>query len=81
MDRVQGSDMLHSKEALRRKFILTLLVSTGILPTLSSYAKTKSKNPFDEKRLLEQNKRRQRENNAPEDFPNFVREGNGCCNL
>ncbi|KAK2966584.1 hypothetical protein RJ640_010005 [Escallonia rubra] len=36
---------------------------------------TKSKNPYDEKRLLEQNKRVQRVNNAPEDFPSFVQEG------
>ncbi|KAF7825127.1 peptidyl-prolyl cis-trans isomerase FKBP20-2, chloroplastic isoform X1 [Senna tora] len=71
----KGSGILHSKEALRRKFILSLLVSTGVFPTLSSYGKTKSKNPYDEKRLLEQNKRIQRENNAPDEFPNFVREG------
>ncbi|KAK6918640.1 FKBP-type peptidyl-prolyl cis-trans isomerase domain [Dillenia turbinata] len=47
----------------------------GMFPTLSSAAKTKSKNPYDERRLLEQNKRIQKENNAPLDFPNFIREG------
>ncbi|KAK7317449.1 hypothetical protein RJT34_01698 [Clitoria ternatea] len=66
---------LNSEKALRRKLILSVLVSTGVFPTLSSYAKTKSKNPYDEKRLLQQNKRIQKENNAPEDFPNFIREG------
>ncbi|KAJ7950816.1 Peptidylprolyl isomerase [Quillaja saponaria] len=66
---------LHSDEILRRKYMLSVLVSTAMFPTLSSYGKTKSKSPYDEKRLLEQNRRRQKENNAPEDFPNFVREG------
>jgi len=31
--------------------------------------------PYDEKRLLEQNKRMQKLNNAPPDFPGFIREG------
>jgi hypothetical protein len=46
-----------------------------LFPTLPSSGKTKSTNPYDEKRLLEQNKRIQKENNAPEEFPSFVREG------
>lgn len=46
-----------------------------MFPTLSSSGKTKSKSPYDEKRLLEQNRRVQKENNAPEDFPSFIREG------
>lgn len=58
-----------------RRLFLFLLVSTSFVPTLPSYGKTKGKNPYDERRLLEQNKRRQKENNAPEDFPSFVREG------
>ncbi|KAK8496446.1 hypothetical protein V6N12_066258 [Hibiscus sabdariffa] len=66
---------VHRKENLRRRLLLFVLVSSGLSPTLASYGKTKSKNPYDEKRLLEQNKRRQKENNAPEDFPNFIREG------
>jgi len=60
---------------LRRTLFLSVLVSTGFFPTLSSYGKTKSTNPYDEKRLLQQNRRIQKENNAPEDFPNFIREG------
>ncbi|KAL6965089.1 Phosphatidylglycerophosphatase and protein-tyrosine phosphatase 1, variant 2 [Sarracenia purpurea var. burkii] len=70
----QNGDVLHYKENLRRTFLF-LLVSSGLFPTLPSSGKTKTKNPYDDKRLLEQNKRIQKENNAPEDFPNFVREG------
>ncbi|KAM7261243.1 hypothetical protein ACFE04_026718 [Oxalis oulophora] len=51
------------------------MVSWNFFPALFSLAKTKSKNPYDERRLLEQNKRMQKENNAPDEFPNFVREG------
>ncbi|KAH1108266.1 hypothetical protein J1N35_012034 [Gossypium stocksii] len=72
---LQSGCLLHRKENLSRRFLLFLLVSSGLSPTLPSSGKTKSKNPYDEKRLLEQNKRRQKENNAPEDFPNFIREG------
>ncbi|MED6148367.1 hypothetical protein PIB30_052616 [Stylosanthes scabra] len=69
-DILQGSFI-----TLRRSLILSSFVSTCVFPTLSSYAKTKTKNPYDEKRLLQQNKRIQQENNAPEGFPNFIREG------
>nr|KJB22775.1 hypothetical protein B456_004G071600 [Gossypium raimondii] len=72
---LQSGCVLHRKENLSRRFLLFVLVSSGLSPTLPSSGKTKSKNPYDEKRLLEQNKRRQKENNAPEDFPNFIREG------
>ncbi|EOA15599.1 hypothetical protein CARUB_v10005619mg [Capsella rubella] len=60
----------------RRSVVYLLATSPCLLfPVLSSSAKTKSKSPYDERRLLEQNKRIQRENNAPDEFPNFVREG------
>ncbi|XAR63250.1 Peptidylprolyl isomerase [Bertholletia excelsa] len=72
--RDQDGYIFHCKENLRRT-LLFLLLSSGLFPTLPSFGKTKKKNPYDEKRLLEQNKRIQKENNAPEDFPNFVREG------
>lgn len=75
MAREQNKNILHFETNLRRRVLFFLLVTTGISPALPSSGKTKSKNPFDEKRLLEQNKRIQKENNAPEDFPNFVREG------
>lgn len=45
-------------------------------PAMAISEKNKGKrSPFDEKRLLEQNKRMQQLNNAPEDFPTFIREG------
>ncbi|KAI3868348.1 hypothetical protein MKW92_024442 [Papaver armeniacum] len=61
----------------RRGFILffSSLSLSLVSGNLSVFAKTKSKSPYDENRLLEQNKRVQAGNNAPEDFPNFVREG------
>uniref|UniRef100_A0A5B7C6N1 peptidylprolyl isomerase n=1 Tax=Davidia involucrata TaxID=16924 RepID=A0A5B7C6N1_DAVIN len=74
-DREQSGYIMHYEENLRRRVLLFFLVSSGLFPTLPSSAKTKNKSPYDEKRLLEQNKRIQKENNAPEDFPSFVREG------
>lgn len=65
-------------ENLKRRRLLVFLVSAGLFPILPSSGKTKTKNPYDEKRLIEQNKRVQRENNAPDDFPSFVREGLFC---
>ncbi|OMP00717.1 hypothetical protein COLO4_12426 [Corchorus olitorius] len=70
-----NGNVLQQQENSRRRFLLFVLVSSGLSPTLPSSGKTKTKNPYDERRLLEQNKRRQKENNAPEDFPNFIREG------
>lgn len=71
----ENSSISLSNENSRRKILLFFLSTTALFPTRHSSAKTKSKNPYDERRLLEQNKRRQRENNAPDDFPSFVREG------
>ncbi|KAK4344869.1 hypothetical protein RND71_035045 [Anisodus tanguticus] len=51
------------------------LQDKSIPSALPAFGKTKNKNPYDERRLLEQNKRIQRENNAPEEFPSFIREG------
>ncbi|KAF5469980.1 hypothetical protein F2P56_010534 [Juglans regia] len=69
------SYLSYCDENLRRRLLLFVSVTTALFPALSSSGKTKSKNPYDEKRLLEQNKRVQKENNAPEDFPAFIREG------
>lgn len=74
LSREQNGNALDCKANWRRTFLF-LSVSSGFFPNLPSSGKTKNKNPYDERRLLEQNKRRQRENNAPEDFPSFVREG------
>lgn len=73
--RAQTGYIYQCEEKLKRRLLLSVLFSSGLVPSFSSSAKTKSKNPYDERRLLEQNRRIQRENNAPEDFPNFVREG------
>lgn len=75
MTREEKTTIFCYEENLRRRLLLSALVASGISPAFPSHGKTKSKNPYDEKRLLEQNKRIQRENSAPEDFPNFVREG------
>lgn len=76
MDRVQDNSILHPEKVLRRKLALSVLVSTCVFPTLSSHAKTKNMNPYNEKRVLQQNRNIQKQNNAPDDFPNFIREGN-----
>ncbi|PIA65151.1 hypothetical protein AQUCO_00100566v1 [Aquilegia coerulea] len=64
---------LSSYNASRR---LTLFhICTGLFATSTASAKAKSKSPYDDKRLLEQNRRMQEANNVPQDFPNFIREG------
>lgn len=75
MSRTQNGHTLHSEDKMRRRLIVFISFTAGLFPTSSSFGKTKSKNPYDERRLLEQNKRIQKENNAPEDFPSFIREG------
>lgn len=57
----------------RRVVLLLPLVSSGLSVAFSASGKVKS--PYNEKRVLEQNKKIQQANNAPEDFPNFIREG------
>ncbi|BBG97306.1 FKBP-like peptidyl-prolyl cis-trans isomerase family protein [Prunus dulcis] len=71
----KSGGMSRYEENVNRRLLLFLSVTTSLFPTLSSSGKTKSKSQFDERRLLEQNKRIQKENNAPEDFPSFIREG------
>ncbi|OVA04124.1 Peptidyl-prolyl cis-trans isomerase [Macleaya cordata] len=64
------------EENLKRRGLLFFFISSVLFPSsFFASAKTKNKNPYDEKRLLEQNRRVQEANNAPEDFPKFVREG------
>lgn len=75
MSRAESGGISHCEENLNRRLIVFLSVTTSLFPNLSSSAKTKSKSPFDERRLLEQNRRIQKENNAPEEFPSFIREG------
>ncbi|XP_074592447.1 peptidyl-prolyl cis-trans isomerase FKBP20-2, chloroplastic [Curcuma longa] len=60
----------------RRDLLLVSLTSySSMLAVSSASGKVKGSNPYNEKRLLEQNKKIQAANNAPDDFPNFVREG------
>ncbi|XP_010275396.1 PREDICTED: peptidyl-prolyl cis-trans isomerase FKBP20-2, chloroplastic isoform X2 [Nelumbo nucifera] len=63
---------LFDEDNLRRRCFLFILVSSSIFPA-TAFGKTKS--PYDERRLLEQNRRIQASNNAPNDFPNFIRKG------
>ncbi|CAN8254131.1 unnamed protein product [Cochlearia groenlandica] len=70
-----SEEQKHHQSLSRRRLVYVLVTSPCLLKGLPSIAKTKSKSPYDERRLLEQNKRIQRENNAPDEFPNFVREG------
>ncbi|KAI3978427.1 hypothetical protein MKX01_013225 [Papaver californicum] len=73
----EGTNQEDGEDLKRRDCVLFFSsLSLGLVSSdLSVFAKTKSKSPYDENRLLEQNKRVQAGNNAPEDFPNFVREG------
>ncbi|CAK8564807.1 unnamed protein product [Lathyrus sativus] len=76
MDRVQSSSTLHPEIVLRRKFVLSALVTRLLFfQLLSSDAKTKNMNPYNEKRVLQQNRNIQKQNNVPDGFPNFIREG------
>lgn len=43
--------------------------------TAVAVTKKDTRSAYDEKKLLDQNRRMQKVNNAPEDFPNFIREG------
>ena len=43
--------------------------------TAIAVTKKEPRSPYDEKKLLDQNRRMQKVNKAPENFPNFIREG------
>lgn len=66
----------YSEESRGRRCLLSIfLVSLGSFWAFSASGMAKSRSPYDERRLLEQNKRIQEANKAPMDFPNFIREG------
>lgn len=76
MAREQARGSFHFEEKTGRRLFLTFLACSGAMSAASpSLGKTKKQTPYDERRLLEQNKRIQRENNVPDDFPSFLREG------
>ncbi|PKU60901.1 peptidyl-prolyl cis-trans isomerase FKBP20-2, chloroplastic isoform X1 [Dendrobium catenatum] len=59
-----------------RRVILRLpVISSVLFFSYSANGKVKTTTPFNDKRLLEQNKKIQEANQAPKDFPNFIREG------
>ena len=65
-----------------RRFLSVSLLSMGSViaePCLASpdsgKVKVGKKSPFNEQRILEQNRRMQSLNSVPDDFPGFVREG------
>ncbi|RCV13088.1 hypothetical protein SETIT_2G318800v2 [Setaria italica] len=61
---------------IQRRTAFSLLLASPVLSVaFSAYGKSKNMNPYDERRLLQQNKKIQEANRAPEDFPNFIREG------
>ncbi|WOL15963.1 peptidyl-prolyl cis-trans isomerase FKBP20-2, chloroplastic [Canna indica] len=59
----------------RALFLISLSSSSLLLAVSAAHGKVKGSNPYNEKRLLEQNKKMQEANNAPDDFPKFIREG------
>ncbi|KAL5658955.1 hypothetical protein ACJX0J_032118, partial [Zea mays] len=64
------------QRTIRRRAAFSLLLASPVLSVaFSAYGKSKTMNPYDERRLLQQNKKIQEANRAPEDFPNFIREG------
>lgn len=74
-------DVLQKEDAcITRRFFSASLLCIGPITAGPALAVSEKKNkgkksPFDEQRLLEQNKRMQKLNSAPSDFPGFVREG------
>jgi len=70
----EDKDVVHRR--IRRRSAFSLLLASPVLSVaFSAYGKSKTMNPYDEKRLLQQNKKIQEANRAPDDFPNFIREG------
>jgi len=59
----------------KRAALVLLLATPTLSVAFSAHGKTKSITPYDERRLLQQNKKIQEANRAPDDFPNFIREG------
>nr|CAD1844937.1 unnamed protein product [Ananas comosus var. bracteatus] len=59
----------------RRAILVLSVISSGLSVASSTSGKEKSRSPYNERRLLEQNRKIQEANHAPGDFPNFIREG------
>lgn len=72
---VLGGDRNGELKIGKRAALALLLATPTLSLPFSAHAKTKAINPYDERRLLQQNKKIQEANRAPDDFPNFIREG------
>ncbi|KAG0477574.1 hypothetical protein HPP92_012293 [Vanilla planifolia] len=59
----------------RRVLLIFPFVSTGLFFTYSAHGRDKVTTLINENLLLEQNKKIQMANHAPDDFPNFIRKG------
>lgn len=59
----------------RRDVLAVSFISMCLFAPSAAYGKPKGKAIYDERRLLEQNRKIQQANNAPDDFPSFIREG------
>jgi hypothetical protein len=55
--------------------MVSVIAEPCVAASGSGKIKVGKKSPFNEQRILEQNRRMQALNNAPDDFPGFVREG------
>ncbi|CAL9781984.1 unnamed protein product [Musa acuminata subsp. burmannicoides] len=76
-DRGNAGDRGCSAENRGRRdlFLISLASSSSLVALSAASGKVKGSNPYNERRLLEQNRKIQEANSAPEDFPNFIREG------
>ncbi|XP_020584882.1 peptidyl-prolyl cis-trans isomerase FKBP20-2, chloroplastic-like isoform X2 [Phalaenopsis equestris] len=75
-DEKENTSVPDSIVSCTRRVILRIPVASSVLFfSHSACGKVKNANPFNDKRLLEQNKKIQEANQAPKDFPNFIREG------
>eukprot|EP00252_Welwitschia_mirabilis_P008538 TRINITY_DN20446_c0_g1_i1.p1 TRINITY_DN20446_c0_g1~~TRINITY_DN20446_c0_g1_i1.p1 ORF type:complete len:176 (+),score=5.96 TRINITY_DN20446_c0_g1_i1:77-604(+) len=59
----------------RNVFAFGVHLLMGMTGSFAFAVNERALSSYDEKRLLEQNKRIQKANGAPSDFPNFIREG------
>lgn len=72
---VLGGDTNGEFKIGKRAALALFFATPTLLLAFSAHSKTKTINPYEERRLLQQNKKIQEANRAPDDFPNFIREG------
>ncbi|KAE8813332.1 FKBP-type peptidyl-prolyl cis-trans isomerase 6, chloroplastic [Hordeum vulgare] len=74
-DSVLGGDTNGELKIGKWAALAQFLVTPTLSLAFSAQSKTKTINPYDERRLLQQNKKIHEANRARDDFPNFIREG------